>query len=331
MNPQNKSITLLFNPFFYIAGFQALGLGLGAIFLAGLIGSCGHTHFDGVLDMHIGAPAQLWFFLAEGIIDWLCLGVVLWICGKIISQSAFRAVDLFGTQALARWPAIVMSMLVLPKAFQRFCDELMAQLRQGKFDINRGDAIVFFALVIALIPFLCWMVALMYKSFSVSCNVKGGKAIGTFIAGLLVAEILSKVCLVLVLHQSILPTRILAEPATPPAASAHDVSADSAVAGTGASFVDLLAKEDFAGAVAQYDSTMKSVLPEPKLRELWQDIEKQAGSFQKRLGTRMEVEQGYQVVFVTCQFERTNLDMKVVFDSQRHVAGLFYFPCQKAK
>jgi hypothetical protein len=76
---------------------------------------------------------------------------------------------------------------------------------------------------------------------------------------------------------------------------------------------------------------MKSVLPEPKLRELWQDIEKQAGSFQKRLGTRMEVEQGYQVVFVTCQFERTNLDMKVVFDSQRHVAGLFYFPCQKAK
>ena len=39
---------------------------------------------------------------------------------------------------------------------------------------------------------LCWEVALMYKSYSVSCNVKGGKAIGTFIAGLLLAEILSK-------------------------------------------------------------------------------------------------------------------------------------------
>lgn len=29
---QNKSVTLLFNPFFYIAGVKALGLGLGAIF-----------------------------------------------------------------------------------------------------------------------------------------------------------------------------------------------------------------------------------------------------------------------------------------------------------
>jgi len=44
-----------------------------------------------------------------------------------------------------------------------------------------------------MIVLLCWMVALMYKSYSVSCNVRGGKAIGTFIAGLLLAEILSKI------------------------------------------------------------------------------------------------------------------------------------------
>ena len=55
MNPQNKSFTLLFNPFFYVAGIKALGLGLAAIFLAGLVGWCGHTHFDGVLDTHVGA------------------------------------------------------------------------------------------------------------------------------------------------------------------------------------------------------------------------------------------------------------------------------------
>jgi hypothetical protein len=51
-----------------------------------------------------------------------------------------------------------------------------------------------------MIPFLCWMVALMYKSFSVSCNVKGGKAIGTFVAGLIIAEILSKLALVQVMR-----------------------------------------------------------------------------------------------------------------------------------
>jgi hypothetical protein len=42
---------------------------------------------------------------------------------------------------------------------------------------------------------ICWVVALMYKSYSVSCNVKGGLAIGTFIAGLILAETLSKIAI----------------------------------------------------------------------------------------------------------------------------------------
>jgi hypothetical protein len=219
MNPQNKPITLLFNPFFYVAGVKALGLGLAAIFLAALVGSWGHTHFDGVLDTHVGAAAPLWFFFAEGVIDWLCLFIVLWPCGKIISQSAFRAVDLLGTQALARWPAFIISLITLPKAFQRFSNELLQQLKQGQFQFNTRDAIIFFCIVIAMLPFLCWMVALMYKSFSVSCNVKGGKAIAMFIAGLVVAEALSKLCLLLVLqHAGLNQAAAAASTASPPPA-----------------------------------------------------------------------------------------------------------------
>ena len=71
--PQNKTVTLLFNPFFYIAGVQTLILGLIAILLTGLVSSFGNTHFDGVLDTHVGAAAPLWVFFAEGLIDWICL------------------------------------------------------------------------------------------------------------------------------------------------------------------------------------------------------------------------------------------------------------------
>src|SRR5580698_6011659 len=53
-------------------------------------------------------------------------------------------------------------------------------------------------------------------------------------------------------------------------------------------FVDLLVKEDFAGAVAQFDSTMKSALPEAKMREVWQTLQKQVGPFKQRLGARAE-------------------------------------------
>lgn len=330
MNTPNKSLTLLFNPFFYVAGGRALGLGLAAIFLAGLVGSWGQTHFDGVLDMHSGARAPLWLFFAEGVIDWLCLSAVLWVGGKIISPRAFRAVDLFGTQALARWPAILMSLLTLPKAFQRFGQELVAQLRQGSFHLNTADALVFFAIVFATIPLVCWMVVLMYKSFSVSVNVRGGKGIGTFIAGLLVAEVLSKVCLVLVFAHTILQTTPAAPAVSQGVSAASSAQETADLVAAGVSLVDRLAAGDFAGVVARFDGTMTAALPEPKLREAWETLRQQAGSFQKRLGTRVDEQQGYEIVFVTCQFERAVLDTKVVFDADQQVAGLFFVPSPTA-
>ena len=95
---------------------------------------------------------------------------------------------------------------------------------------------------------------------------------------------------------------------------------------SGDEFVALLVKGDFAGAAARYDTTMKTALPEPKLREAWQSLAGQAGPFKKRLQTRVQKVQGYDVVLVTCEFERAKLDAKIVFNSQGEVAGLFFLP-----
>lgn len=195
-NNDRKATNLLFDPFVYVAGVKALLLGLTAILLAGLVGSLAHTHFDGVLDTHTGAAAPLWFFLSEGIVDWLCLSLVLLILGRIVSKTSFRTIDVLGTQGMARWPTLLVALLTQPRAFERFGRELVEQLmKQGKTEFNTADAVIFFAVVIAMIPLICWMVFLMYKSYSVSCNVKGGKAVGTFIAGLVLAEILSKMAI----------------------------------------------------------------------------------------------------------------------------------------
>ena len=195
LQPDRKLTTLLFNPFVSIAGGKALGLGLAAVLLAGLIGSLSGTHFDGVLDTHVGFHTSLGIFLAEGLIDWSCLALVLLIFGKIISNTAFRTMDLLGTQALARWPTVFIGLVSLPPAIRRFSHDLLQLLTQpgAKIEINPTDAVIFFASVAAMLPLLCWMVVLMYKSYSVTCNVNGGKAIGTFIAGLFLAEILSKI------------------------------------------------------------------------------------------------------------------------------------------
>ena len=45
--------------------------------ITGVLGYAGNTHFDGVLDVHSGPEAPIWIFIAEGLINWLSLSVVL--------------------------------------------------------------------------------------------------------------------------------------------------------------------------------------------------------------------------------------------------------------
>ena len=125
-----------------------------------------------------------------------------------------------------------------------------------------------------------------------------------------------------------IPVLILLAAAQAGALASESSSSDLALGG--AQFVELMVQGDFAAAYAQFDPTMKSVLPEEKLRSIWQALQEQAGPFRARLQTRVEKQRGYGVVFVTCQFERTTLDAKVVFDAERRIAGLFFVPSRPA-
>lgn len=91
-------------------------------------------------------------------------------------------------------------------------------------------------------------------------------------------------------------------------------------------FVDLLAKEDFTAAVARFDTTMESALPEPKLRETWQSLTNQVGPFKQRLHSRAVKVGAYDVVLVTSEFGRAKLDVKVAFNSKGEVSGLYFVP-----
>jgi len=93
-------------------------------------------------------------------------------------------------------------------------------------------------------------------------------------------------------------------------------------------FVNLLVQENFSAAVKTFDATMSAVMPPKTLQETWTTIIKQVGVFKKQISTRKEKYEQYNIVFVTCQFERATLDIKVVFDSNKKVAGLFFVPSQ---
>ena len=117
-------------------------------------------------------------------------------------------------------------------------------------------------------------------------------------------------------------------PATAPTqtAAANQPAVDDSLIKAAKTFVDQLVKGDYEGATATFDTSMKSAAPASKLKEIWETLLIQAGAFQQQTGTHTAVQQGYQIVFVTCQFEKTLLDVKVVFNSQGQISGLFFTP-----
>jgi dienelactone hydrolase len=91
-------------------------------------------------------------------------------------------------------------------------------------------------------------------------------------------------------------------------------------------FVDLLSRGGFEEAAQDFDDTMKGAAPPAKLREIWQSLQGQLGTFKRRAGVRVEPVGAYQAAFVTTEFERSAVDLQVTFDSHGRIAGFFVVP-----
>ncbi|MFC2165310.1 alpha/beta fold hydrolase [Acidobacteriota bacterium] len=96
-------------------------------------------------------------------------------------------------------------------------------------------------------------------------------------------------------------------------------------------FVQLMAAEKYAEGVTYFDATMTKVMPESKLKQTWESVIKRVGSLQTQIGTRTEKIGNYDAVYVVCTFEKEKMDVKVVFDKDKKVAGLFFLPAQEYK
>lgn len=201
LSPIKRGLLWLWNPFTKTAGVSALIAGIIIILISAAIAVPSETHFDGVLDTHLGSGTPIWFFFAEGIVNWLSLALVLWISGLILCRKydrKFRAIDLFGTQALARWPFLIISLVCLIPGVSRAATALAKMTVSPEGiptlpEIAVGDTLAFtFASIVMLIATI-WFVAMSWKAFRISCDVSGWRAISAFMVSLILAEIISKI------------------------------------------------------------------------------------------------------------------------------------------
>ncbi len=195
----------IFNPFSYIAGTQALLYGLALIILTALLGWGSNTWLDGLIDLHYGPAGPFWLHLAIGFTNWLSMVIVLTPMAMILSTSKVRAIDMAGTQALARAPMLIATatgFLSAPHKVGQWA--VYTFLGEGEPVELAGHHIIIAALTILIIVLMViWMVALMYNAYKVSANIKGMRAGVSFTAGILIAYVISKVAATFLINQVI--------------------------------------------------------------------------------------------------------------------------------
>ena len=175
-----------FNPFPFLTGGQALTWGLVCIALTAWLGGIFDYRSTGVISFQRTAPGPLWHAMVQGLMAWAILGILLYIGGRLISRSRVRLIDVFGTQALARAPGLLIALIVVSPPFHNLTTSLIAQ---GTSHLSIAQWALLSSLGIVLMLLLVWMVLLMYRAFAVSCNVAGGLAIAVFIAAIAVGEV----------------------------------------------------------------------------------------------------------------------------------------------
>jgi hypothetical protein len=108
-------------------------------------------------------------------------------------------------------------------------------------------------------------------------------------------------------------------------ASADGADADGPLVDEAKEFVGLLAAGDFEGAAERFDDTMTAAVPPSDLEKAWQGLS-DLGEYKGQTGVKTARESGFDVVYVTCEFTDGSTAVKVVFDAERRVAGLWFVP-----
>ena len=178
----------LINPFTYIAGWQAFGIGIVFVALMGVVGSLSGVYFDGALDAHLSGRGNFYHSFLFLSIDIVCVTLFMWIAALLFSKNV-RLIDMLGTMTLSKAPMLIvacMGFLVSEKVVFSLSENPLAVLTMPSFLI----------FIMLFIPFIAWNIALMYNAFKVSSGIKGNRIIAIFIVALLLAEIVSKIIII---------------------------------------------------------------------------------------------------------------------------------------
>lgn len=90
--------------------------------------------------------------------------------------------------------------------------------------------------------------------------------------------------------------------------------------------ISLFHAKEFEKITPLFDKTMKAALPKEKLETVWMQLTNQMGDYVRYSTITTEKVQGYDIVYLLCEFKKGKLRMKTVFNQENQISGLFFIP-----
>lgn len=181
-----------------------LAAGILVIIALTVVAWWGGVHLDGALDLHLALePPSALLIIAESLVDWLSLGFLLLAASKVFGGNGGAGAHLAAV-GLSRFPyilaAVVGSRQVLGKAMRAALIVGEEQITVRPQELMTPGVIVG---SVALIALIIWSVAILYLGYKEAGRIQGGRSAGSFVIGLIFAELISKLLVIWLIRTSI--------------------------------------------------------------------------------------------------------------------------------
>jgi len=194
---------ILYNPLAVLGKGRGLIAALVVVAALTVVAWWGGVHLDGALDLHVPPkPPSAALVIAESLIAWLSVALLLFAASKVFGGNGGAGAHL-AAAGLARFPyllaAVITSRQLLGKAMLAAVTVTEEQIVVRPQDFLTPAVVIGGILTMALVV---WSVVILYLGYKEASRIEGGKVVAAFIVGLVVAEIVSKLLIILLIQGS---------------------------------------------------------------------------------------------------------------------------------
>ncbi|HJC26888.1 hypothetical protein [uncultured Alistipes sp.] len=185
-----KSLKKIVDPFNYYSGERTFAVGVVGLFAAALVNHLGGETTRGIVSSGYGDLSFIQA-LCQILAAWIILSTLLYLAARLLSKSKIRMIDLYGNQLLARialFPVLLLGALSPLRSAALQLTKTSPEELAAHFPI--GLIAFGFTALICLVWFFLWS----YRGYAVAANLKGWKAVVSYMVCYLLAEIIGGLC-----------------------------------------------------------------------------------------------------------------------------------------